>query len=186
MTGAAVFALLFLSCWLLHPRPPLPPGGNRVPQADPSKPREASLDDPALMMDLMASMLAAGCSLEYGLTVLAKSSSPSTAAALASVKTALDLGARWDVAWATARPADSGAVTALGQALHFAGTTGAPSAAVVTAYAFQFRRRRNREAEKRAAALGVRLVVPLGLCSLPAFVCLGVFPILVGLFPAFS
>ena len=34
--------------------------------------------------------------------------------------------------------------------------------------------------------LGVRLVVPLGLCSLPAFVCLGVIPILVGLFPAFT
>ncbi|WP_323959293.1 type II secretion system F family protein [Arthrobacter sp. JZ12] len=138
------------------------------------------------MMDLMAAMLAAVSSLEYGLSVLARSSSPPTGAALRTVTTALDLGATWDVAWDIALPSNTGAIAPLGQALRFAGTTGAPSAAVVTAYAAQFRRRRNRQAEKRAAALGVRLVVPLGLCSLPAFVCLGVIPILVGLFPTFG
>jgi pilus assembly protein TadC len=48
------------------------------------------------------------------------------------------------------------------------------------------RRRRNREAEKRAAALGVRLVIPLGACALPAFVCLGVVPVLLSLLPTLA
>ncbi len=41
-----------------------------------------------------------------------------------------------------------------------------------------------RGAERRAAALGVRLVVPLGLCSLPAFVCLGIVPVLLAMLPS--
>ncbi|WP_082565808.1 type II secretion system F family protein [Arthrobacter sp. Soil782] len=187
MTGALIAATLFVACWVLHRSPPLSahpasslPGGALGSRDD-------GLDDPALMMDLMASMLAVGSSLERGLDVLARSASAPAGAALTSVKTALDLGASWDVAWAAVpHTKDVRAAQELGNALRFAGTTGAPSAAVVTAHATQFRRRRNREAEQRAAALGVRLVVPLGLCSLPAFVCLGVIPILVGLFPAFT
>lgn len=186
MTGILVAALLWAGCWLLHRSPPLQRHRRAaIPGTETGIGREG-LDDPALMMDLMASMLEVGSSVDRGLDVLARSSSPPVSAALTTVKTALDLGASWEIAWAGV-PRTGGAQAAfeLGNALRFAGTTGAPSAAVVTAHAAQFRRRRNREAEQRAAALGVRLVVPLGLCSLPAFVCLGVIPILVGLFPTF-
>ena len=187
MTGALIAALLFAACWVLHRSPPLSVHPSSSIQRDSAGLRDDGLEDPALMMDLMASMLAVGSSLDRGLEVLAQSASAPVGAALTSVKTALDLGASWDVAWA-AVPHTKGVQAAqeLGNALRFAGTTGAPSAAVVTAHASQFRRRRNRAAEQRAAALGVRLVVPLGLCSLPAFVCLGVIPILVGLFPVFT
>jgi pilus assembly protein TadC len=61
--------------------------------------------------------------------------------------------------------------------------TGAPSAAIVHARAAQLRRRQNRALERRAAALGVRLVVPLGVCALPAFACLGVIPVVLALLP---
>jgi pilus assembly protein TadC len=187
MTGVLVAVLLWAGCWLLHRSRPLGSHRSASVHGNVTGSKSDGLDDPALMMDLMASMLAAGSSLDRGLDVLARSSSPAVSAALTAVKTALDLGASWEVAWAGVPHAGSvKAVHELGRALRFAGTTGAPSAAVVTAHAAQFRRRRNREAEKRAAALGVRLVVPLGLCSLPAFVCLGVIPILVGLFPAFG
>lgn len=187
MTGTIIAVLLWIACWTLNWSPGT---GRHKPAAEGGVHSESGhkgLQDPALMMDLMASMLASGSSIEYGLAVLARSASPPVAAALTSAKTALDLGASWDVAW-SAGPgaARDPAVTELGRALRFAGTTGAPSAAVITAHASQFRRRRNREAEKAAAALGVRLVVPLGLCSLPAFICLCVIPLLVGLFPAFA
>ena len=46
------------------------------------------------------------------------------------------------------------------------------------------RRERFRAAEKRAASLSVKLVIPLGLCSLPAFICLGVVPVLLALVPS--
>lgn len=187
MTGVVVAALLWTGCWLLHRSAPNEHRVTSPTQRELSGAEKVGLDDPALMMDLTASMLAAGLSLDRCIEVLARSTSPPVSADLTAVKTALDLGASWETAWATVPHAPgTQAAVELGHALRFAGTTGAPSAAVVSAHAAQFRRRRNRQAEQRAAALGVRLVVPLGLCSLPAFVCLGVIPILVGLFPAFS
>lgn len=187
MTGLLIGMLLWLGCWLLHRSPSLDTRRPTVVRSVGTSARKEGLEDPAIMMDLMASMLAAGSSVDRGLAVLSRSASPPVAVALDSVKTALDLGAPWDVAWSAASStAGGGALTELGRALRFAGTTGAPSATIVNAHAAQLRRRRNREAERRAAALGVKLVVPLGLCSLPAFVCLGVIPILVGLFPAFN
>lgn len=187
MTSVFVAVFLWTGCCLLH-QSSLRGHRLSVPaQQERPAAGNVGLDDPALMMDLTASMLAAGLSLDRCIEVLAQSSSRPVSFALTAVKTALDLGATWDAAWATvSRDPSAQAAVELGQAIRFAGTTGAPSAAVVIAHAAQFRRRRNREAEQRAAALGVRLVVPLGLCSLPAFVCLGVIPILMGLFPAFS
>lgn len=193
MTGILIALLLWVSCWLLHRSQPF---YRRGPVADELQKAHQlpGLDDPALMMDLMAAVLESGVSLERGLAVLARSATAQTGQLLDSVRTALQLGAPWDAAWSVVRLPHSGggagagatALAELGQALRFAGTTGAPSAAIVRAQAAQFRRRRNREAERRAAALGVRLVVPLGLCSLPAFICLCVFPMLVGLFPSFG
>ena len=77
----------------------------------------------------------------------------------------------------------SAAFRALGPALRFTALTGAPSAAVLHSQADALRRRRQTEGRRRAAALGVRLVVPLGLCSLPAFVALTVVPLLMSLLP---
>ena len=45
------------------------------------------------------------------------------------------------------------------------------------------RRRFLGSAAGAAAALGVTLVIPLGLCSLPAFVCLGIVPVLLAMVP---
>ncbi len=70
------------------------------------------------------------------------------------------------------------------EGLRFATSTGAPSAGLLHAHAAQLRRRHNREIDRKAAALGVQLVLPLGLCSLPAFICLGVVPVVLGLLPA--
>jgi Flp pilus assembly protein TadB len=187
MTGIAVAVLLWTGCWFLHRSRLRYHQRSASAQSEYPKDRLEGLDDPALMMDLSAAMLAAGLPLDRCIEVLARSASPPIRSALTAVGTALDLGASWETAWAAVpRTHSAGAASELGDALRFAGTTGAPSAAVVTANAVQCRRRKNREAERRAAALGVRLVVPLGLCSLPAFVCLGVIPILVGLFPAFA
>jgi pilus assembly protein TadC len=71
----------------------------------------------------------------------------------------------------------------VGDALAFTHLTGAPSAAVLRSSAAFERRAELRRAERRAAELGVRLVVPLGLCALPAFVCLGIVPVVISLLP---
>ncbi|WP_172797086.1 type II secretion system F family protein [Devriesea agamarum] len=62
--------------------------------------------------------------------------------------------------------------------------TGADLADLLTAAAHDDRRSRARRAEARAATLAVRLVLPTGLCILPAFVVLGIVPTVYSLLTA--
>lgn len=56
---------------------------------------------------------------------------------------------------------------------------GVPAAALLRAEADEARRNARGAAQKRAAELGVRLMIPLGVCVLPAFMLLGVAPLLI-------
>jgi tight adherence protein B len=60
-----------------------------------------------------------------------------------------------------------------------AARAGAPVSELLRAESFRLRRVARAEGTARAAALGVRLMIPLGVCVLPAFVLLGVVPLLV-------
>ncbi|GHG51966.1 hypothetical protein GCM10012320_21820 [Sinomonas cellulolyticus] len=132
-----------------------------------------------LLLELVGAMLQAGLALPRALGIAARFGGQS-ADVLARAAAALELGAPWSHAWPD-EPSDE--AEQIRAALHFAATTGAPSAELLFARARQLRRTRHRELEKRAAALGVRLVVPLGVCSLPAFLCLGVIPVLLAMIP---
>ena len=77
-------------------------------------------------------------------------------------------------------------LAALAAALAFAHLTGAATATMLREAADQQRRADVRAAERRAAELGVRLVVPLGVCALPAFICLGIVPVVISLLPDFG
>ena len=157
------------------PGDPASPG----PSLDDARSR-GGREDVSLLLELIGSMLQAGLPVARALEVLAPAAGAS-AGSLARVAAALRLGVGWDSAWP---PAESRTVLAeLREALHFAAGTGAPSAELLFARARQLRRTRHRELERRAAALGVRLVVPLGVCSLPAFLCLGVIPVLLAMLP---
>lgn len=139
------------------------------------------------MIDLLGAMLSAGAPLGGALAALGDTCPPPLSLSVQRVQGALALGADWETAW-TSAIAQSDATTGatlreLDAALRFAALTGASSAGMVHAYAGQLRRRRNSDAQRRAATLGVRLVVPLGLCYLPAFICLGVLPVVFALVP---
>lgn len=56
---------------------------------------------------------------------------------------------------------------------------GVPAAELLRSEADEVRRSAAAEAQARAASLAVRLMLPLGLCVLPAFMVLGVFPLLI-------
>lgn len=156
-------------------------GGETLPRS-----REGpGLRDTAMMLELVAAMLDAGSSIGRSLELVAASASVRYTAVLRPVVSALAIGADWDTAWrssAVALPE----ILELRDALGFAALTGAPSSAILYAQAARLRRERFRAAEKRAASLGVKLVIPLGLCSLPAFICLGVVPVLLALMPSGS
>lgn len=144
-----------------------------------------ALNDTAMMLELVAAMLDAGAGIGRSLELVAGSAAPQYRESLRPVVSALAIGADWETAWrssAVRRPE----ILELRDALGFAALTGAPSSAILYAQAARLRRERFRAAEKRAASLGVKLVVPLGLCSLPAFICLGVVPVLLALVPSGS
>jgi pilus assembly protein TadC len=145
--------------------------------------RESGLRDTAMMLELIGAMLDAGAGLGRSLELVAALAAPELNRPLRPVVSALAIGADWDTAWRSSE-VRSPELLALRDALGFAALTGAPSSAILYAQAARMRRARFRTAEKRAATLGVKLVIPLGLCSLPAFVCLGVVPVLLAMLPA--
>ena len=179
-------ALLFAAAWLLYPglvgarripaKRPLVSGGTRKGGG-----RDQAADDPALHLDLLGAMLAAGLPLPHAVAALAATSQGTTKTTLDQVASALLLGVDWQEAWALAEGRSG--LRVLRDSLRFGAATGAPSAAVLFAQADQLRRRGHQEDQQRAAALGTRLVLPLGLCALPAFIALGVVPVLVALVP---
>ena len=206
MTGLLMFAFLSAAALLLTGSGGQP--GKQHVRQGPEARTEGSTGDPALMLDLVAAMLEAGQPLPSALAILRDGVDPATSQDLDRLLRALDLGIPWEVSWqlsvgaaspgpdpsgADRGPASTGvspgpasALAALGPALRFTAVTGAPSAAVLHSQADALRRRRETESRRRAAALGVRLVMPLGLCSLPAFVALTVVPLLMSLLPGWT
>ncbi|GAA2079424.1 hypothetical protein GCM10009840_13270 [Pseudolysinimonas kribbensis] len=73
-------------------------------------------------------------------------------------------------------PGEAGA-----EVLAFSRAAGVPAGALLRAEAEELRRRERAAAAMRAARLETRLLAPLGLCVLPAFVLLGVAPVLLAL-----
>jgi tight adherence protein B len=67
--------------------------------------------------------------------------------------------------------------------LSFSHAAGVPVAALLHAEAEECRRVATAEGERRAAELGTRLLLPLGVCILPAFIALGVAPMLLAIVP---
>lgn len=143
------------------------------------------LRDTAMMLELVAAMLDSGSGIGRALELVAASASMDYGKALRPVVSALAIGADWETAWRSSE-VRLPEILELRDALGFATLTGAPSSAILYAQAARLRRERFRAAEKRAASLGVKLVIPLGLCSLPAFICLGVVPVLLALVPSGS
>lgn len=63
--------------------------------------------------------------------------------------------------------------------LELSRAAGVPAAELLRSEAREFRAAARSTAQERAAALSVRLMLPLGLCVLPAFLVLGVLPLLI-------
>lgn len=140
--------------------------------------REQVARDLPLAADLLAATVAAGCSLPRALDVVAAALGGPLGERLQAVSAALGVGAE-----------PAAAVTALTEpcllplrrTLARAGSSGAPVAAVVAELAAEVREQRAARVEEAVQRAGVLAVLPLGLCFLPAFVLLGVVPVVIGL-----
>jgi pilus assembly protein TadC len=137
------------------------------------------IDELPLVLDLVASCLAAGASPADAWQAAGVAAGRSLADDIGAVVAALRSGAPPSSAWAgwLADPRLAGvARTCLRTA-----ESGAAAAAEVSRTASRLRARRGTEAQQRAARASVWIVLPLGLCFLPAFVLVGVVPLAVGL-----
>lgn len=130
--------------------------------------------DAAVLLDIVRSAIVAGASVPSALDALARALPHRQGKALAQVVTALQLGASWTEAWRDAPGEHDG----IRRALEPAWTGGVSPVPLLRQAAATIRARRTARAREAAARLGVRLVLPLGLCLLPAFVLLGLVPVL--------
>ena len=135
--------------------------------------------DAGVLLDLTAALLGAGVGIEAALSRLADT--VPGAKPLAQVHHALSAGAPWEQA---VEPVDEHAeLSVFCEHLSFAYATGAPSASMLRAAAAQARSQRRHSAERRAEELGVKMMLPLGTCFLPAFILLGVIPVVLSMLP---
>ena len=136
---------------------------------------ESDVVDEALVLDLAAAALSAGASVPAVLTSLGQALGEESAGV---VGRALLLGAPWEEAWEA--PDDERwrrRRTRLEACLRPGWEDGASPAALLAATAAGLRAGRHARDEEAAERLAVRLVLPLGAFHLPAFVILGIAPV---------
>ncbi len=130
-----------------------------------------------LAADLLASAMRAGAPVDRSVLAVAEALDGPLAERLARVGRLLRLGAEPAEAWSTLA-AVPGAERLVGAALRSA-TSGASLSGALTRLADDLRADRTTAAEATARRSGVLIVLPLGLCFLPAFILAGLVPVIV-------
>lgn len=123
--------------------------------------------------------LSAGASLVDALALTAEAMPEPFSGALRRAHLVLVLGGRDEDAWraVAAEPMLARVAVALASAY----TSGAPVTAMLDLAAHDIHARRTNALVKQARVAPVHVLAPLGLCFLPAFVLVGVVPVIVGL-----
>lgn len=131
-------------------------------------------------LDLMAAVLEAGRDPGTTFSVVAEVTPEPLSSELRVVATRLGTGSHPSDVWALL--VDHGELSPVGRAFRRAAESGVSVAQVIGQAADDARRQRRAAARARSRAVGVRTAVPLGVCFLPAFFCVGIGPTLIGLF----
>lgn len=129
--------------------------------------------------DLLASCLRAGLPVPTAIRAVATDLPGAAGAALRSCADLLGFGADPARAWQQAM--DQPATAPLARAARRSSRSGTAIADVAAALARETRAAAADLAEARAQRAGVLITGPLGLCFLPAFICLGIVPVVLGL-----
>jgi pilus assembly protein TadC len=127
--------------------------------------------------DLLAAALRAGAPVDHAAAAVAEALGGPLGERMARVARALRLGADADEAWAHLHPVN-GAERVTRAAVR-SSASGAALAGGLTRVADDLRADRAVAAEAAARRAGVLIVLPLGLCFLPAFVLAGLVPVIV-------
>ncbi|WNF31283.1 type II secretion system F family protein [Streptomyces sp. C11-1] len=132
-----------------------------------------------LAADLLAACIAVGAGPREAAEAVGESIGGPIGDRLARTAAEIRLGGEPAEAWS--RLGEIPGAGSLARCLHRAGSTGAPAAEPVAALARAMRAERADAAVARAQRAGVLITAPVGLCFLPAFLAVGVAPVIIGL-----
>ncbi|TGA83450.1 type II secretion system F family protein, partial [Streptomyces sp. MZ04] len=139
---------------------------------------EASRQLP-LAADLLAACVAAGAGPVVAAQAVGEALKGPVGERLARGAAEVRLGSEPADAWRILASIPGAA--ALARLLERAGESGAPAAEPVARLAADCRAERGRTAMAAARRAGVLMTAPVGLCFLPAFIAVGVLPVVIGL-----
>lgn len=132
-----------------------------------------------LAADLLAACIAVGAGPREAAAEVGESIGGPVGDRLARTAAEIRLGGEPAEAWG--RFGEIPGAGPLARCLHRAGSTGAPAAEPVARLAESMRAERAAAALARAQRAGVLITAPVGLCFLPAFLSVGVAPVIIGL-----
>ncbi len=135
--------------------------------------------DLPLALDVLAACLSAGAPFNAALQAVSADLPGPLSTVLADVARQLELGAAPATAWRG--PAALGPLGALVETVDRVGDSGAALAPALRQLATDERDRVSQAQQAAVRRVGVLVVIPLGTCFLPAFLLLGVVPIVAGL-----
>lgn len=181
MSGAALLLALALLA------APGPAGVLRrtrsVPAVHP-RARRSGEGDPlatASALDVLAVCLSAGMSVSAAAAATAPSAPDRLAAVLRRAAELLALGGDPDTAWSPPAGSTDDGVEALARLARRSASSGSALARGVAELAESARQDAGHAAAASAERAAVLIAGPLGLCFLPAFVCIGIVPVVAGL-----
>jgi len=156
---------------------------SRLPATTADRPPESRAV--AFVVDLLAGALAAGSPPDVAIDRVASAVTAHGSAALrhaveplGRVGRLLRLGSEPGAAWAELRAVPGYRTVA--ESGRRCADSGARLAQALATVAVELRAAHHAEALSKAERVGVWSLLPLGLCFLPAFVCLGVLPVILG------
>ncbi|MFF8959159.1 type II secretion system F family protein [Streptomyces sp. NPDC014894] len=161
--GAGLAAGWAVRRWRPGTRAPAPEADRRLP----------------LAADLLAACLSAGAGPREAAEAVGEALGGPVGERLSQAAAELRLGGEPGRAWASFARLPGAAE--LARCLERAGTTGAPAGEPVSRLASRLRADRARAAGARGRRAQVLITAPVGLCFLPAFLAVGVAPVVIGL-----
>lgn len=178
-------AMLLAAALLSSAGPPTVRARAAMPDRRPPATRRSAIGvDPlavASSLDVLAVCLAAGMAVSTAAAATAPSAPPRLAQVLRRASDLLALGADPAVAWSAPMGATDPQIDALLRLARRSSVSGVALAGALAGLATQCRQDAVHAAAAKAERAGVLIAGPLGLCFLPAFVCLGVVPVIAGL-----
>ncbi|MDX1871273.1 type II secretion system F family protein [Mycolicibacterium sp. 120266] len=135
----------------------------------------------ASCFDVLAACLSAGMSTPAAVAAAAQLAPAGLAQRLIRAGNLLALGADAGTAWDRGQAPDDPHGVALARMARRSAESGAALAQGAAELADQVRSAAGASAEAAAGRASVLIAGPLGVCFLPAFICLGVVPVVVGL-----